>query len=200
MTSRKQTSSQKTATSVCLGNDYLPKKTTYQCTHNNWTASKPSKADPITLSEVLPHKVYPPPPESLKRTIYQDDFGSVDYQSHGTIYKETSKTANIISNIHHLPGVPLAPHDDIQASNSSTEPSQQQTGYKNKMMIAEDWAQVQKAADQQNNEYNGSVPNFENSSVKKQSYESLPTEQKRQFRWPVTDDIHVVTYQQIKNK
>jgi hypothetical protein len=193
--SRMITSAQKTATSVVLGNDYLPKKTTYQCTHNVWTDSKKSnnneKCDEIALAEVLPRNVYPPPTEPLRRTIYQDDFGSIDFMQTGQIYTNQQKTANIIAGIHHLPGVPLAPHDDL--CHSATEPSQQQTAYKNKMEISKEWASIQKLAEHENSTSSAQSIN------KAQVYESLPTEHQRQFRWPMPDDIHVVTYQQMKN-
>merc|ERR1711943_87326 len=122
---------QKTATSVVLGNDYLPKITTYQCTHNTWaTKGKRTDTEPeIPEAEVLPRSVFPPPTEPLKRTIYRENFGVIDYNQTGQIYKQQQKTASIISTIHQLPGVPLAPHEDLK--NCKTEPSQQQTGFTN---------------------------------------------------------------------
>lgn len=64
--SRKLTSAHKTATSVVLGNDYLPKKTTYQCTHVKFHTPEPKTNAGIALSEVLPKEVYPAPNVSLR--------------------------------------------------------------------------------------------------------------------------------------
>merc|ERR1719500_378252 len=185
------TSAQKTNTSIVLGNDDLPKKTTYQCTHTKFPTTDAKVIEPIDLSEVLPNSVFPPPEEPLRKTIYQEDFGSIDPTETSSIHREQQKTANIIAGIHHLPGVPLAPHADL--TTSSTEPSQQQTAYRNKMRISKEWASIQKKAEQEN------ATSSAYSVDCMVDGDCLPTEHQRQYRWPMTDSIHVVTYTQMRN-
>ena len=62
------------------------------------------------------------------------------------------------------------------------------------MKISKEWAQIQKLAEHENSE-NSATTHINKAQV----YESLPTEHQRQFRWPMPDDIHVVTYTQMKN-
>merc|ERR1712066_86044 len=185
------TSAEKTRTSVVLGNDYFPKRTTYQSAFND-SKGKPyvEKATGHELAEVLPHQVYPPPREPLKRTIYQEDFACKDYKNTLYVYKEQHERMKSVSRIHKLIGVPLAPHSDMT---SETEPSQQQTAYCNRTNISKGWPSIQVSAE------NGLDPATKcNNRDKAEAYEKLPTEHQRQFRWPVPDDIHVVTYQQTK--
>jgi hypothetical protein len=193
------TTDKKTRTSVVLGNDYFPQRTTYQTTYSSTEGASAAERDnKLELAEVLPLTVYPPPTEPLKRTIYREDFGGISNQITHKTFLDVKEKMKMISGIHLIAGVPLSPHADVKASNVTTEPSQQQTGYKNKTAISSDWAKVQKMADNEeirsHSAYNSRVKIVEGDH----GYEKLPTEHQRQFRWPLPDDIHVVTYQQTQ--
>merc|ERR1711881_779681 len=163
------TSDRKTRTSVSLGNDWFPKRTTYQTTYNmEGQAPPPHKAMAYEFpAEVLPLTVYPPPTEPLRRTIYREDFGSISTNQTLACFEDHIHKMEVISRIHAKPGVPLAPHDDVKTS--KTDPSEQQTGYKNKVEIAKEWASIQKFAD--NDEVREIMQ--EASAPKVQKYEKL---------------------------
>ena len=189
---KRNPSTEKTRTSVVLGNDYYSKKTTYQSEFkSNREMAAAVKTGRPQLAEVLPHQVYPPPTEALKRTIYQEDFAVNDFRNTSTIYREQHKRMIEVAGTHKLVGVPLSPHPDMK--NKGVDPSQQQTAYSNRTKISSDWACVQISAQE-----NGLDPAMIGNKGKAEAYEKLPTEHQRQFRWPLPDDIHVVTYQHTK--
>merc|ERR1712110_240192 len=134
-----------------------------------------------SLAEVFLSQVHPPPTEPLRRTIYREDFGRMSNSQTEFCHQEAKGKMHTISGIHAKQSVPLAPHADV--SGTKPVPSEQQTGYKEKASIMKDWASVQKFADNEK-----VCP-----SDKPNKYEHLPTEHQRQFRWPMPDDIHVVT-------
>merc|ERR1712048_426964 len=183
MVNNNKTTDRKTRTSIVLGNDKLPKKTSYQTSFNETYVKRPTKSKGHSLAEVFPSQVHPPPTEPLRRTIYREDFGRMNTKQTEFCHKEAKAKMLGIAGIHAQQSVPLAPHADV--SGSKPVPSEQQTGYKEKSDIMKDWASIQKFAD--NEEV---TPND-----KPNKYEHLPTEHQRQYRWPVPDDIHVVTYQ-----
>merc|ERR1712139_360399 len=88
-----KTTDRKTRTSVSLGNDYFPKRTTYQSTYMQEGAVKVQRSQGHELAEVLPSQVYPPPFEPLRRTIYREDFGRMSNKQTASSFRRNRENA-----------------------------------------------------------------------------------------------------------
>ena len=100
MVNSNKTTDRKTRTSIVLGNDKLPKKTSYQTSFNEPETHSVNIATGHSLAEVFPSQVYPPPTEPLRRTIYREDFGRMSNSQTEFCHQEAKAKMHTISGIH----------------------------------------------------------------------------------------------------
>ena len=100
MVNSNKTTDRKTRTSIVLGNDKLPKKTSYQTSFNEPETHSVTIATGHSLAEVFPSQVYPPPTEPLRRTIYREDFGRMSNSQTEYCHQEAKAKMHTISGIH----------------------------------------------------------------------------------------------------